>query len=81
MFFHGFPSVPGGPRRVRAVVDTLIYVRQACVTVNLVSNWRVDNVGLCIKGSGGMLSNRFETLVEQESYLGYRSESAQDPED
>ena len=63
MIFHGVPSVLGGPRRVRAGVDTLICVRQACVTVNLVSNWRVDNVGLCIKGSGGMLSDRFKTLV------------------
>ena len=38
-----------------------------------------DEVGFCVRGFVGMLSNRFKTLVEEESYLGYRSESVQDP--
>ena len=78
MLFHGFPSVSSGAKK--SVVKTLIYVRQAC-GLSILFQTGGRRGGFCVRRFVGMLSNRFKTLVEEESYLGYRSESIQDPTD
>ena len=81
MLFHGFPSVSGGAKKIACYGRHPYICSSSMRAVSLVSDWRLDDVGLCVRDSGGMLSDRFKTLVGEESYLGYRSESAKDPED
>ena len=63
-----FPVFRVGPRKVWSTPLYMFVKHADCQSCFKLA---ADEVGFCVRGFVGML---FKTLVEEESYLGYRSE-------